>query len=127
MDVLDAYHRKIGGRPEPKSPEQPKGKGKGKGKRKRQSDTTAEAPANKKGTNGTVRKPFEMPDGSWEDAIAAISTIEEMSEREQKVKGRLQAYVDLQNGEKRMYSMATIRQKCPQTVRHATWNVSSLC
>ncbi|PPJ58930.1 hypothetical protein CBER1_04107 [Cercospora berteroae] len=122
-ELLEAYHRKIGGTPEaPK-----KGKPGKKSLGKRASSAMEESPAptsSKKGrsrkseTNGSEWTP---PLGLWEDHVTRVTAIIEGDEVDEdgtinKTKGvqTLEGLLEWNNGRKTQHKMPVLRQKCPQ-------------
>jgi len=137
-DILNAYHKKIGGEPvfeaKPKSSKKKGPAPGGKAGKRSASDAFAESPApagsatKKKGrmsagTNGAAADDFptnkrDLPIGSWEDHITRVtSIIEEMvpakgKEKEHKVLTGLLEWND--DGPKTQHKLKVLRQKCPQ-------------
>lgn len=116
MDVLKAYWAKIGGKPEAK-PKTPAKKG---NKRKSLAQHTPEADATsttKRRGRKSIKTADEpdgdkmptLPEGSWEDHIEAIESVEERA-------GGLMFYVVWNNGSRTEHSSQQCRQKCPQKV-----------
>ncbi|KAH0291720.1 hypothetical protein M436DRAFT_80981 [Aureobasidium namibiae CBS 147.97] len=114
MDVLNAYWDKIGGKPQAK-PKTPAKKGT---KRKSLAQHTPEADA----TSTTKRrgrksiktadeledeKTHALPEGSWEDHVEQIESVEENA-------GGLLFFVKWVNGHRTQHSSQQCRQKCPQ-------------
>ncbi|PSK34099.1 hypothetical protein B9Z65_8425 [Elsinoe australis] len=114
-DILQAYHKKIGGTPQPE--DEKKGKGRGKGKRKATTATESPTPAAKRGrkseTNGAV---WKAPTGSWENALDYIETISEDPAKGSKGKKdhTLNVFLVFSDGHKATFSLETVRNKCPQ-------------
>ncbi|KAF7195533.1 Chromo domain-containing protein 2 [Pseudocercospora fuligena] len=123
-EALGAYHRAIGGTPEPPM----KGKKPTKaslGKRNStQADLDSPAPSsNKKGrgrksdANGTSAVDT-LPVGSWEDHVSSVAAIVE-SEEVGLTKGKkdvksLEGLLEWNDGRKTQHKMNVLRQKCPQ-------------
>ncbi|EME88393.1 uncharacterized protein MYCFIDRAFT_181237 [Pseudocercospora fijiensis CIRAD86] len=123
-EFLSAYHRAIGGTPEPPA----KGKKPTKaslGKRNStQADLDSPAPSSsKKGrgrksdANGTSAVDT-FPVGSWEEHVSAVAAIVE-SEEVGLTKGKkdvqsLEGLLEWNDGRKTQHKMALLRQKCPQ-------------
>ena len=106
-DILDEYHKKIGGPPGAKA------KG-GRGKRKPVSTTSSPAPgrpAKKSKTNG---EEWTAPIGSWEDDVESIQTICDDNSGSGKLE--LHVFMCFKGGHKTKFPMGLVRQKCPQRV-----------
>lgn len=119
-EILKAYHRSIGGTPQPPS--------KGKGKAKRSLSAAADSPVGKKRgrkseTNGTaVVKEEKLPIGSWESLCTVAAIIEEhelpdaSSTKKQADNKSLVGMLQWNDGRKTQHPMGTLRTKCPQRV-----------
>ncbi|KAF2152938.1 chromo-domain-containing protein [Myriangium duriaei CBS 260.36] len=107
QDILEEYHKKIGGAPTPK----PKG---GRGKRKAVSTTSSPAPAAPAARAGRPTKKakangeWKPPVGSWEDEVESIQTISDDIDDE------LNVFMLFNDGHKSKHPMSLVRQKCPQ-------------
>lgn len=122
-EIMQTYFQKIGGRPEPKSPEI-RGSARKRARTSAASTLTPARSASKKTrvsnlsltlgdevdeefsltTSGSNWKP---PSGSWEEHIANIDTIEKST------KG-LVCFVHWSNGNKSQHDLNVIYKKCPQ-------------
>lgn len=121
-DILNAYHKKVGGKP-PK-PATPAAKARGRGKRKstapeQSPDVESSTRGKKRKLNG-AQKPDEppFPTGSWEDEVEIVSAIEEKLVT---VKGKdepqLRIFITWNHGSRNTEHPASlIREKCPQKV-----------
>jgi len=100
-----------------------KGPAPGKGGKKRKSDADESPAPTKRGKADKTNGKMTLPDGSWEDVVSAITTIEQVDEADADgvIKSGLRAFILLSNGEKRCHSMPMIRQKCPQKVTRSSW------
>lgn len=113
-EILEAYHQKVGGTPEP-----PNKKGGPAGKRKSEA---LDSPAPKKGrksqTNGSAE--WEPPLGSWEDHVTRVAAIVEDDVEPGVIKkGKtepkdLSGLLEWDNGRKTQHNMQLLRTKCPQ-------------
>jgi len=128
-DVLKAYWKKIGGKPKDEPPTSAK---KGPG-RKRKADTSASAspaPAKKGRASKAVKtepkangtKNPVPPAEEWETAVTEIVTIEESEEKPRD----FTVWMLFSDGVKRVYSMRTVRQNCPQKVRGHFYRLPAL-
>lgn len=119
MDILQAYWDKIGGKPQAK-PKTPAKKGT---KRKSLAQHTPEADSTsttKRRGRKSIKTADEqeddkmptLPEGSWEDHIQTIESVEEKA-------GGLMFYVLWNNGSRTEHSSQRCRQKCPQKVMHS--------
>lgn len=122
-DLLEAYHRKIGGTPEPPK----KGKPGKKSLGKRASSAMEESPAPTSSKKGRSRKSetngaeWTPPLGLWEDHVTRVTAIIEGDEVDEdgtidKSKGvqTLEGLLEWNNGRKTQHKMPVLRQKCPQ-------------
>ncbi|GAM84352.1 hypothetical protein ANO11243_023460 [Dothideomycetidae sp. 11243] len=115
-DMLEEYHKSIGGKPVAES----KAKG-GRGKRKSAASTASPAaagragrPAKKAKSNGEGWTP---PIGTWEDKVQSIQTICDDNERTNgKDKMTLHVFMQFNDGHRTKFPMELVRQKCPQKV-----------
>ncbi|KAK0278617.1 hypothetical protein LTR35_004316 [Friedmanniomyces endolithicus] len=131
QDILAAYHKKIGGAPDPPAAKSSYKKGKGGGKRSA-SDAFDASPAsqNKKkssdrksnGASAVDAKARVMPLGSWDDLVLRVTSIVEevalvkgsggkKGEEERELVGLLEWKKE---GQKTQHKMRTLRQKVPQ-------------
>lgn len=125
QDLLEAYHRNIGGTPEPPV----KGKKAGKGNRGKRaaSSAFADSPAPASSKKGRGRKSeangeaWEPPLGSWEDQVKGVTAIIEADDVDaegtiSKKKGAqsLEGLLEWHNGKKTQHKMPVLRQRCPQ-------------
>jgi len=140
-DILETYHKKIGGEPvfqdKPKSSS--KKKGTAKGAKRTASNAFPESPApastgasKKRGrqsaSNGIsaedhlVTNKRELPVGSWEEHITRVTSIveEEVTEKvgksgREKDRKELTGLLEWTNdGRKTQHKLKVLRQKCPQ-------------
>lgn len=127
QDILKAYHKKIGGRPEPKSSKKASAKKGGK-RSASQAHLDSPVPASggkkrgrKSDANGTADAgPRVLPQGSWDDHVLSVhSVLEELVE----IKGgragdQKKELIGLlhwkDNGPKTQHKMKVLRLKCPQ-------------
>ncbi|KAI9799674.1 MAG: hypothetical protein M1825_004409 [Sarcosagium campestre] len=111
-DVLAAYYRKIGGKPVFEEA--------GKSKKRRKSEATPKASnrgsksrritASESPPAQEVReKSWAPPNGSWEQHIQAIETIENSQ-------GTLLVYIQWNDGHKSRHPLTKCHTKCPQTM-----------
>ncbi|QDS72294.1 hypothetical protein FKW77_007209 [Venturia effusa] len=137
-DVLKAYFKKIGGRPDNRPPG-PKGKKSKKrgaeavavatpparaGRKKTKLSTppeavtaTAVATSARRGRKDDIEDDWKPPHGTWENNVTDIDTIEEMFDEEAGQLLRF-AYVMWDNGRKTRHVLETLNQKCPQKMLH---------
>ncbi|KAM3415906.1 hypothetical protein BST61_g9402 [Cercospora zeina] len=124
-DLLEAYHRNIGGTPEaPK-----KGKPVKKSLGKRASSAMEDSPAPTSSKKGRSRKSetngaeWEPPLGSWEDHVTRVTAIIESDDVDEdgiieKTKNKgvqgLEGLLEWNNGHKTQHKMPVLRQRCPQ-------------
>ncbi|KAK0807256.1 hypothetical protein LTR75_006640 [Friedmanniomyces endolithicus] len=136
QDILAAYHKKIGGAPEPPATKSSHKKGKGGGKRSA-SDAFGASPAshNKKkssdrksnGASAVDAKARVMPLGSWDDLVLRVTsiveqvaTVKESDSGGARKKGEeeieLVGLLEWKKGEqkKTQHKMRLLRQKVPQ-------------
>lgn len=124
--MLEAYHRRIGGTPEPPA----KGKKPSKASLGKRSASGAglDSPAPTSAKKGRGRKsdmngseewaPPEI--GLWEDHITRVSAIVEgentdgIIRKGAKATQTLEGLLEWNNGKKTQHTMAVLRQKCPQ-------------
>ena len=118
MDILNEYHKKVGGRPtvpekvakkrgrqsEGNTPDTAK---KPKRGRVSQSATKARSPASEAVIKGSDWAP---PKGSWEGKVQAVDTIE-MADN-----GALYVFLFWNDGTKSRHPIDKCYEKCPQTV-----------
>lgn len=117
-EALQAYFDKVGGKPEfkPKTPA-----AKGRGKRKSAPASTPDAGTSAKrgrrskasATKDAESPEFKLPEGSWEDHVQAIESIEQIG-------GDLHVYLLWNNAHKSFHPTTVIRRKCPQKVCSAS-------
>ncbi|CAD0087843.1 unnamed protein product, partial [Aureobasidium vineae] len=114
MDVLKAYWDKTGGKPQAK-PKTPAKKGT---KRKSMAQDTPEV-ATTSTTKSTAdadepaeNKGYSLPEGSWEDKVQLVDSVEKPDEGEHK--GVLMIYLLWEDGTRTQHSAQQCRQKCPQ-------------
>ncbi|KAF8540287.1 hypothetical protein BDD12DRAFT_833952 [Trichophaea hybrida] len=118
-DILQQYYESIGGRPVQKSP---KGSTRKRGRPSAGGASATPAKSTKKprtsiaaqSGGSTAMSPEEPkeakwkpPAGNWEEAIAAIDTIE-------KTEQGLVCYVQWENGKKSQHDINVVYKKCPQ-------------
>jgi hypothetical protein len=121
-ETLEAYFKKIGGRPEKKEKksrkrktndiETPKSSSKGR-KRNKTATSTPEPTSTSRKKKDVEWKP---PTGSWENHILNIDTIEELRDE---ATGELHrhGYVVWKEGTKSRHTLATLNAQAPQKVR----------
>jgi len=121
-DILKAYHKEIGGTPEP---EAKKGKAGKAGKRSASAafDSPAPAASGKKAkggrqsdvANGTPAKKV-LPSGTWENDVQRVTSIlEEAEDPTQKNNSNvLIGLLEWTDGTKTQHKMDALRRKCPQ-------------
>ncbi|KAK5108427.1 hypothetical protein LTR62_008314 [Meristemomyces frigidus] len=121
-DILAAYHKKIGGAPEPRSKSAKKGKGKRTASQALESPAPASTKRGRK-SNGVEAAATEskrtLPLGSWDDDVLVVSSIvEEESESKTgsaKQKKQLIGLLEWKKpGPKTQHKMKVLRQKVPQ-------------
>jgi chromobox protein 1 len=118
-ETLEAYFKKIGGRPQKKEKksrkrktedvETPKNGTKG---RKKAKTLTPEPSAGRK----TKKEEWKPPLGSWENHILSIDTIEEVRDESTDELIR-HGYVVWNDGTKTRHTLSTLNSQAPQKVR----------
>ncbi|KAI9842884.1 MAG: hypothetical protein M1838_002928 [Thelocarpon superellum] len=114
VDILDEYHKNIGGRPVAK-PKAKRGRDSGtpqgipKSKARRMTKNEATDTAADKGK--TKAADWTPPSGIWEDDIQAIDTVEHDTDG-------LHVYVQWNNGRKTRHPIERAYKKCPQKMLH---------
>ncbi|KAI5370952.1 Putative chromo/chromo shadow domain, Chromo-like domain superfamily protein [Septoria linicola] len=124
-EILEAYHRKIGGTPEPPNKKQKNARA-SLGKRTA-STAFEDSPAPTSGKKGKARKSeangadWEPPVGSWEEHVTRITAIIESEDIDASGninKGKsvqsLEGLLEWANGHKTQHKMPVLRQRCPQ-------------
>ena len=130
MDILVAYHKKIGGPPtQGKSTKKGAAAGGAKNNKRSASAAFKDSPAQgsaKKGKSASSKMngAFDPPDGSWEDHVLRISSIVEETTSPTKTTGKkgggdaggtkLIGLLEWHNGHKTQHSLAVLRRKAPQ-------------
>lgn len=126
MDIVEAYHKKIGGPPNQKS-----AKKKAPAKNKRSASAAfakdspaVEASAKKRGRKSTGDAPSngtdpKLPEGSWEDHVLRVSSIVEesspvMGKGQKKDSATLYGLIEWHAGNKTQHPLTALRRKCPQ-------------
>lgn len=116
MDVLKAYWTKIGGKPEakPKTPAKKGNKRKSLAQHTPEADATSTTKRRGRKSIKTADEPEDdnaptLPEGSWEDHVELIESVEENA-------GGLLFFVKWLNGHRTQHSSQQCRQKCPQKV-----------
>ena len=139
MDIVEEYHRKIGGTPIYEPAPKKKGPKPGANKRSASAAFPAESPAvepsaKKRGrksmnelataANGATPEKRKLPEGSWEHLVQRVGSI--LEESEEKVKGAkgkragggggtvLLGLLEWNDGWKSQHPIRVVRQKCPQ-------------
>ncbi|KAF2755713.1 chromo-domain-containing protein [Pseudovirgaria hyperparasitica] len=121
-EILAAYFKEIGGRPEPRQ----QGK---QSKGRKRSATAVDSPAVKAGTGkkrGKVSEDvspeptaaknsnnFDLPKGSWDGHINSVDTIEETVNPKTGQVERI-AYVFWNDGKRSQHALRVLNTKCPQ-------------
>ena len=127
QDVLNAYHKKIGGPPEPPARASSKKGPKSKRNASEALDSPAPAAGRKRGrkSNGVAEETEEkrqLPVGSWDDHVLCVASVVEeaidvkgpragVTSEKKELLGLLQ-WKD--NGPKTQHKMKVLRQKAPQ-------------
>ncbi|KAF1350031.1 hypothetical protein BDV97DRAFT_278416, partial [Delphinella strobiligena] len=109
-DILDEYHKKVGG--PPTKPHTPAKRGRKRNKKRKTNGTTS---ATKPATLD-----YKLPIGSWEDDIESIDSVAEKlvagKTKNDKPTKELYVLAIWNNGARFEHSVETVRQKCPQKV-----------
>ncbi|KAH9828461.1 putative membrane protein [Teratosphaeria destructans] len=129
QDILKAYFKKIGGKPEPlpKSTSKSKKGGRASTGKRTAADAFADSPApagkSKKGrkSNGVAGEAesgsgtLKLPVGDWEDHVLRVtSIIEETDLKAKRSQKELIGLLEWNNGKKTQHKMKVLRQKVPQ-------------
>ncbi len=123
MDIVDKYHKSIGGAPQPTS------KKGGKGKRSA-SSAFKDSPAvesKKRGRKsaGDAERPrafpgFTPPEGEWDSHVKKVTSIIEEQDMKPNGNGKgsktLYGLLEWNKGQKTSHPLSSLRTKCPQAL-----------
>ncbi|OCK81637.1 hypothetical protein K432DRAFT_11089 [Lepidopterella palustris CBS 459.81] len=118
-EVLNAYHKKIGGRPEPGSkkkrkqstgtPAEPKSTGRSRKKQKGSDDGNSVTPAKRP----KEAKQWEPPQGMWEDDVLSVESVEQKP-NPKTGQMELHAFILWNSQKKTQHPLNIVYKKCPQ-------------